>query len=122
MTVRVARFASILRRDRLQKRLAEVFQLARADTVDGGHLVKRCRVFGRHFDQCHVGEHHKGRHLVRADKFEPERLEGGEAELAKRRKDLKTVEGETLRGYDKLYAEEVLQADEGCDFAFLKSV
>ena len=45
-----------------------------------------------------------------------------EAELAKRRKDLKTAEGETLRGYDKLYAEEVLQADEGCDFAFLKSV
>jgi dihydroxy-acid dehydratase len=44
-----------------------------------------------------------------------------EAELAKRRKDVKTVEGETLRGYDKLYAEEVLQADEGCDFGFLKS-
>ncbi len=27
-----------------------------------------------------------------------------------------------LRGYDKLYAEEVLQADEGCDFRFLKPV
>lgn len=26
------------------------------------------------------------------------------------------------RGYDKLYAEQVLQAEEGCDFAFLKSV
>ncbi|NNJ74466.1 MAG: dihydroxy-acid dehydratase [Anderseniella sp.] len=28
----------------------------------------------------------------------------------------------TLRGYDKLYAEQVLQADEGCDFAFMKPV
>ena len=47
-----------------------------------------------------------------------------EAELAKRRDDLKTAEdrADGLRGYDKLYAEEVLQADEGCDFAFLKSV
>ncbi len=26
----------------------------------------------------------------------------------------------SLRGYDRLYAEEVLQADEGCDFAFMK--
>lgn len=26
----------------------------------------------------------------------------------------------TLRGYDRLYAEQVLQADEGCDFAFMK--
>ena len=47
-----------------------------------------------------------------------------ETELAKRRDDLKTVENRAdgLRGYDRLYAEEVLQADEGCDFAFLKSV
>ncbi len=28
----------------------------------------------------------------------------------------------TLRGYNKLYAEEVLQADEGCDFGFLQPV
>ena len=28
----------------------------------------------------------------------------------------------TLRGYDRLYAEQVLQADEGCDFAFMKPV
>lgn len=27
-----------------------------------------------------------------------------------------------LRGYNKLYAEQVLQADEGCDFAFMKPV
>ena len=27
-----------------------------------------------------------------------------------------------LRGYDKLYAEQVLQADEGCDFEFMKPV
>jgi dihydroxy-acid dehydratase len=44
-----------------------------------------------------------------------------EAELTKRREGLKPAEGETLRGYDRLYAEQVLQADEGCDFAFLKS-
>jgi dihydroxy-acid dehydratase len=47
-----------------------------------------------------------------------------EAELAQRRKELKKAEGDAqdLRGYDRLYAQEVLQADEGCDFAFLKSV
>jgi dihydroxy-acid dehydratase len=28
----------------------------------------------------------------------------------------------SLRGYDRLYAEQVLQADEGCDFAFMKPV
>jgi dihydroxy-acid dehydratase len=26
---------------------------------------------------------------------------------------------QTLRGYDKLYAEHVLQADQGCDFGFM---
>jgi dihydroxy-acid dehydratase len=47
-----------------------------------------------------------------------------EAELAQRRKELKKAEGDAqdLRGYDRLYAQEVLQADEGCDFAFLKSI
>jgi dihydroxy-acid dehydratase len=44
-----------------------------------------------------------------------------EAELAKRREALTTAEGgESLRGYDKLYVQEVLQADEGCDFGFLR--
>ncbi len=44
-----------------------------------------------------------------------------EAELAKRRERVGAAEGrDGLRGYDRLYAEEVLQADEGCDFAFLK--
>lgn len=33
-----------------------------------------------------------------------------------------TVPLEMRRGYDRLYAEEVLQADEGCDFALLKPV
>jgi len=45
-----------------------------------------------------------------------------EAELDRRRED--TLSGGSapapLRGYDRLYAEQVLQADEGCDFAFLK--
>ena len=46
-----------------------------------------------------------------------------ESELAKRRNDLKTPDDAAgLRGYDKLYAQEVLQADEGCDFEFLKAV
>jgi len=45
-----------------------------------------------------------------------------ETELDRRRED--TLSGASapapLRGYDRLYAEQVLQADEGCDFAFLK--
>ena len=43
----------------------------------------------------------------------------------KKRKDawVSTVEGlETRRGYDRLYASEVGQADEGCDFSFLLPV
>jgi len=45
-----------------------------------------------------------------------------EAELEKRRAGttLSARAPETLRGYDRLYAAEVLQADEGCDFAFMK--
>ena len=45
-------------------------------------------------------------------------------ELARRRKTYISCARDTasLRGYDKLYAEQVLQADEGCDFAFLKPV
>ncbi len=44
-----------------------------------------------------------------------------EGELEKRRKtlQLKRRDPKTLRGYDRLYAEEVLQADQGCDFRFL---
>ncbi|MGB5215233.1 MAG: IlvD/Edd family dehydratase [Anderseniella sp.] len=45
-------------------------------------------------------------------------------ELDRRRAGYKSTarEAATLRGYDKLYAEQVLQADEGCDFAFMKPV
>ncbi|WP_436643143.1 dihydroxy-acid dehydratase [Microbaculum sp. FT89] len=45
-----------------------------------------------------------------------------EAELARRRAAFSPAlrDPETLRGYDRLYAEQVLQADEGCDFAILK--
>ncbi|MGE0847570.1 MAG: dihydroxy-acid dehydratase [Flavobacteriaceae bacterium] len=45
-----------------------------------------------------------------------------EAELEKRRASFVSSKRDpkTLRGYDKLYAEEVLQADEGCDFGFMK--
>ncbi len=44
-----------------------------------------------------------------------------EGVLEKRRKalQLKRRDPKTLRGYDRLYAEEVLQADQGCDFRFL---
>jgi hypothetical protein len=40
--------------------------------------------------------------------------------LAKRRAALKAAGTETLRGYDKLFRESVLQAPDGCDFAFLR--
>jgi len=45
-----------------------------------------------------------------------------EAELTRRRAGFVSSarDPKTLRGYDKLYATEVLQADEGCDFGFLK--
>ncbi len=43
-----------------------------------------------------------------------------DAELAKRRAALKTGGSETLRGYDKLFRESVLQAPDGCDFDFLR--
>ena len=47
-----------------------------------------------------------------------------DAELAARRAAATPARRDpaTLRGYDRLYAEQVLQADEGCDFAFMKSV
>jgi dihydroxy-acid dehydratase len=45
-------------------------------------------------------------------------------ELERRRAGYKSGarDAATLRGYDKLYAEQVLQADEGSDFAFMKPV
>ncbi len=45
-----------------------------------------------------------------------------EAELTRRREQTpKSARNpEDLRGYDRLYAEQVLQADQGCDFAFMK--
>lgn len=45
-----------------------------------------------------------------------------ETELARRRSALKTPGNPPIkrRGYDKLYAEQVLQADQGCDFSFLR--
>jgi dihydroxy-acid dehydratase len=45
-----------------------------------------------------------------------------EAELSRRRSEWTSdvVPPEKRRGYDRLYASEVLQADEGCDFAFLQ--
>ena len=47
-----------------------------------------------------------------------------DAELARRQAETPPVRRDpaTLRGYDRLYAEQVLQADEGCDFAFMKPV
>ena len=43
-----------------------------------------------------------------------------EAELAKRAATKKLVVEKPSRGYAKLYAKEILGADEGCDFAFLR--
>ncbi len=47
-----------------------------------------------------------------------------EAELERRRSQWtpRIVPPEERRGYDRLYAAEVLQADEGCDFAFMQPV
>ena len=47
-----------------------------------------------------------------------------DAELARRREAATPARRDpaTLRGYDRLYAEQVLQADEGCDFGFMKPV
>jgi dihydroxy-acid dehydratase len=44
-----------------------------------------------------------------------------EAELERRRAGFVSAQRDprTLRGYDKLYASEVLQADQGCDFSFM---
>ncbi len=42
-----------------------------------------------------------------------------EPELARRRKSAKPAQVESLRGYDKLFRETVLQAPDGCDFDFL---
>jgi dihydroxy-acid dehydratase len=42
------------------------------------------------------------------------------SELARRAAASKRVHEEPARGYAKLYAREILGADEGCDFAFLR--
>jgi dihydroxy-acid dehydratase len=43
-----------------------------------------------------------------------------EAELKRRAEKRPKAEKTPARGYDRLYAKEILGADEGCDFAFLK--
>jgi dihydroxy-acid dehydratase len=42
------------------------------------------------------------------------------AELARRRATLRPTATSPARGYARLYAQHVLQADEGCDFDFLR--
>ena len=44
-----------------------------------------------------------------------------ETTLGRRRKEQSPASKDSaaLRGYDRLYAEQILQADEGCDFEFL---
>src|SRR5262249_34696783 len=44
----------------------------------------------------------------------------GEAELKKRAAARNPTQAEPQRGYARLYAQEILGADEGCDFAFLR--
>jgi dihydroxy-acid dehydratase len=43
-----------------------------------------------------------------------------EAEMKRRAADPKPAIEPPARGYAKLYAQEILGADQGCDFAFLK--
>ena len=45
-----------------------------------------------------------------------------DAELARRRSALAPPERAPTRGYQRLYDEQILQADEGCDFAFLRAL
>ncbi len=45
-----------------------------------------------------------------------------DAELERRRGELTPVKRAPARGYQRLYDEQILQADEGCDFAFLRSL
>jgi dihydroxy-acid dehydratase len=45
-----------------------------------------------------------------------------DAELARRRGALAPPERAPTRGYQRLYDEQILQADEGCDFAFLRAL
>jgi dihydroxy-acid dehydratase len=45
-----------------------------------------------------------------------------DAELERRRGDLTPIKRAPARGYQRLYDEQILQADEGCDFAFLRSL
>jgi dihydroxy-acid dehydratase len=45
-----------------------------------------------------------------------------DAELERRREALTPVKRAPARGYQRLYDEQILQADEGCDFAFLRSL
>jgi hypothetical protein len=40
--------------------------------------------------------------------------------LRKRAAAMKSVQAKPDRGYARLYAQEILGADEGCDFAFLR--
>ena len=43
-----------------------------------------------------------------------------DAELKQRAAAAKPADEQPARGYSKLYAQEILGADQGCDFAFLK--
>jgi dihydroxy-acid dehydratase len=45
-----------------------------------------------------------------------------DAELARRRGALAPPERAPTRGYQRLYDEQILQADEGCDFGFLRAL
>jgi dihydroxy-acid dehydratase len=45
-----------------------------------------------------------------------------DAELERRRGELAPVKRAPARGYQRLYDEQILQADQGCDFAFLRSL
>jgi dihydroxy-acid dehydratase len=47
-------------------------------------------------------------------------LKVDDAELKRRAASVKLTQEKPTRGYAKLYAQEILGADEGCDFAFLK--
>ena len=55
----------------LQERLSELFELARADAVDGCHLVQRRRALAGDFGQGGVMQYDEGRHLAFLGKRQP---------------------------------------------------
>ena len=98
-----------------------------------GHDPRLRRAHERHRLRHHRASRHAGRGLRRSARPRPQRRpypplgqgtarrspgRGGRAQAARRRHQARAVQ--PARGYARLYAQEILGADEGCDFGFLR--